>query len=70
MGADYDAAVMASGICGFAMGALPNAIANMNALCERFGPAPAAYFVISLIGAFVVDFLNMTTIMILMNLLK
>ena len=70
MGSDYDAAIMASGICGFTMGALPNAVANMNALCERFGPAPTAYFVIPLIGAFVVDFLNMSTIMILINLLK
>jgi len=70
MGSDYDAAIMASGICGFTMGALPNAVANMNALCERFGPAPIAYFVIPLIGAFVVDFFNMTTIMILINLLK
>lgn len=70
MGSDYDSAIMASGICGFGMGALPNAVANMNALCERFGPAPTAYFVIPLIGAFVVDFLNMTTIMILINLLK
>ena len=52
------------------MGATPNAIANMNAMCERFGPAHTAYFVIPLIGAFVVDFLNASILMVFMNLLK
>lgn len=69
MGKDYEAAVIASGTCGFGMGATPNAIANMNALCERFGSAHAAYFVIPLIGAFVVDFLNASILMTFMNLL-
>ena len=32
MGRDYDAAVLSSGICGFGIGATPNAIANMQAL--------------------------------------
>lgn len=70
MGKDYEAAVMASGSCGFALGATPNAIANMNALCERFGAAHTAYFVIPLIGAFVVDFLNASILMVFMNLLQ
>ena len=70
MGGNYEAAVMASGTCGFGMGATPNAIANMNAMCERFGPAHTAYFVIPLIGAFVVDFLNASILMVFMNLLK
>lgn len=70
MGRDYEAAVMASGTCGFGLGATPNAIANMNAMCERFGSAHTAYFVIPLIGAFVVDFLNASILMVFMNLLK
>ena len=70
MGGNYEAAVMASGTCGFGMGATPNAIANMNAMCERFGLAHTAYFVIPLIGAFVVDFLNASILMVFMNLLK
>lgn len=70
MGRNYEAAVMASGSCGFGLGATPNAIANMNAMCERFGPAHTAYFVIPLIGAFVVDFLNASVLMVLMNILK
>ena len=44
MGRDYDAAVLSSGICGFGIGATPNAIANMQALScsgkmSRQGPA-------------------------------
>ena len=70
MGRDYDAAMITAGFIGFGMGATPNAIANMNAMCERFGPAHTAYFVIPLIGAFVVDFLNASILMIFMNLLK
>lgn len=70
MGKNYEAAVMAAGSCGFGLGATPNAIANMNAICERFGPAHTAYFVIPLIGAFVVDFLNASVLMVFMNILK
>ncbi len=70
MGKDYEAAVMAAGTCGFGLGATPNAIANMNAMCERYGSAHTAYFVIPLIGAFVVDFLNASVLMVFMNILK
>lgn len=38
MGRDYDAAVISSGVCGFGMGATPNAMANMQALCENMHP--------------------------------
>ena len=43
MGRDYDAVVMASGFCGFMLGTTANAMANMGALVERYGPAPKAY---------------------------
>lgn len=58
MGRDYDAAVMAGGHCGFGLGATPNAVANMEALVERFGPAPRAFLVIPMVGAFFIDFTN------------
>ena len=35
MGRDYDAAVLSSGVCGFGMGATPNAMANMQAVCDH-----------------------------------
>lgn len=58
MGRDYDAAVMAGGHCGFGLGATPNAVANMEAIVERFGPAPRAFLVVPMVGAFFIDFTN------------
>ena len=58
MGKDYDAVVMASGFCGFMLGTTANAVANMGALVERYGPAPKAYLVVPLVGAFGIDFVN------------
>ncbi len=58
MGRDYDAAVMSSGFAGFMLGTTANAMANMGALVERYGPAPRAYLVVPMVGAFFIDFLN------------
>jgi ESS family glutamate:Na+ symporter len=58
MGRDYDAIVMAGGFCGFMLGTTANAMANMGALVERYGPAPKAYLVVPLVGAFGIDFIN------------
>ena len=69
MGRNYEAAVMAAGTCGFGLGATPNAIANMSVMVERFGPAPTAFFVIPLIGALIVDFVNSSIVTVLLNLL-
>ena len=70
MGRDYDAAVMASGHCGFGLGATPNAVANMKALVESFGAAPRAFLVLPIVGAFLIDFLNALNITFFINLLK
>ena len=51
MGRDYDAAVLAAGTCGFGMGATPNAMANMQAICDRYAPSVKAYLIIPLIGS-------------------
>jgi ESS family glutamate:Na+ symporter len=58
MGRDYDAAVMAGGLVGFAMGTTANAVANMRAITGRYGPAPQAFLVVPLVGAFFIDFIN------------
>ena len=58
MGKDYDAAVIAGGLCGLGMGATPVAIANMNAVTSKYGPSFKAFLVIPLVGAFFVDLLN------------
>lgn len=57
-GADYDAAVLAGGHCGFGLGATPNAIANMQAITNKYGPAPRAFFLVSIVGAFFIDVVN------------
>lgn len=57
-GKDYDAAVLAAGHCGFGLGATPNAMANMRSVVERYGEAPRAFFVLPIVGAFLIDFVN------------
>jgi ESS family glutamate:Na+ symporter len=70
MGRDYDAAVMAGGHCGFGLGATPNAVANMEAITERFGAAPRAFLVLPLVGAFFIDFTNAIIITTFLNLVQ
>lgn len=68
MGRDYDSAVMSGGFCGFMLGTSANAMANMGALVERYGPAPKAYLVVPLVGAFFIDFTNALLITFFLNL--
>ena len=70
MGKDYDAAVFASASCGFGMGATPNAVANMDALSTKFGFAPTPYFVVPIVGALFVDFVNSAVITLFVNILS
>jgi ESS family glutamate:Na+ symporter len=70
MGKDYDAAVMASGFVGFMLGTTANAMANMGALTERYGPAPRAYLVAPMVGAFFIDFTNALIITAFLNIWK
>ena len=67
MGKDYDAIVMSTGFCGFMLGTTANAVANMGALVERYGPAPKAYLVVPLVGAFGIDFVNSALITVIVN---
>lgn len=67
MGKDYEAAVMSSGICGFGMGATPNAMANMEAMTKNYGMAPRAFFIIPLVGSLFIDFCNAGVITVFMN---
>ena len=69
MGRDYDAAVLVAGTCGFGMGATPNAMANMQAICDRYAPSVKAYLIIPLIGSLFADFLNSLIITFFINLL-
>jgi len=67
MGRDYDAAVMSGGFCGFMLGTTANAMANMEALVEKYGPAPRAFLVVPMVGAFFIDFTNAVIITTILN---
>ena len=69
MGRDYDAAVLTAGICGFGMGATPNAMANMDALTKVFGPSEKAYLIIPVCGGFFTDIVNSLILTFFMNVL-
>ncbi|MFM0731548.1 sodium/glutamate symporter [Paraburkholderia sediminicola] len=58
MGRNYDAVVLASGHCGFGLGATPTAIANMQAVTARFGHSHLAFLVVPMVGAFFIDIAN------------
>lgn len=67
MGKNYEAAVFASAICGFGMGATPNAIANMDELTNKYGFVPTPYFVVPIVGCLFIDFINSAIITIFIN---
>lgn len=69
MGRDYDAAILVSGTCGFGTGATPNAMANMQAVCDQYVPSIKAYLLIPLVGSLFADFLNSLVITFFINLL-
>ena len=68
MGKDYDAAVLSAGHCGFGMGATPTAIANMQAVTDRYLPSHKAFLIVPMVGAFFVDIVNATILQIFTKL--
>jgi ESS family glutamate:Na+ symporter len=69
MGKNYESAVMSGGFIGFMLGTTANAMAVMRALVERYGPAPSAFLVAPIVGAFFIDFTNAIIITVFLNLL-
>ena len=69
MGRDYDAAVITAGACGFGMGATPNAMANMQAICDKYVPSVKAYLIVPIVGTLFVDFMNSLIITLFINIL-
>jgi ESS family glutamate:Na+ symporter len=70
MGRDYESAVTAAGFCGFMLGITSNAVASMEELVEKYGPAPQAFLVVPVVGAFLIDFTNSLIITTMANLLR
>ncbi|MEG2655923.1 MAG: sodium/glutamate symporter [Clostridium sp.] len=67
MGKDYEAAVISSATCGFGMGSTANAMANMDAITNKYGPAPKAFFIVPLVGSLFIDFFNAGIVTLFMN---
>ena len=69
MGKNYDAAVLASGTCGFGMGATPNAMANIQTVCDKYAISIKAFLLIPIVGSMFADFLNSLILTAFMNIL-
>ncbi|WP_054768399.1 sodium/glutamate symporter [Lysinibacillus parviboronicapiens] len=70
LGKNYDAAVMVAGFAGHGLGATPNAMANMSAVVQRFGPSKKAFIVVPIVGAFLIDVFGIPIIITTINLFK
>jgi ESS family glutamate:Na+ symporter len=69
LGRDYDAAVLCAGICGFGLGATPNAMANMSAVCYKYRYTVKPFLIVPIIGAMFADLINTGCISIFLELL-
>jgi ESS family glutamate:Na+ symporter len=68
-GKDYESAALVTATTGFSLGATPNAMANMEALFDKYGVAPKAYFAVPLVGSVFIDLLNAVAITVFLNVL-
>jgi ESS family glutamate:Na+ symporter len=69
LGRDYDAAVLCAGFCGFGLGATPNAMANMSAVCYKYRYTVKPFLIVPIIGAMFADLINTAIITTFLNLL-
>jgi len=69
LGRDYDAAVLCAGICGFGLGATPNAMANMSAVCYKYRYTVKPFLIVPIIGAMFADLINTGIITFFLNIL-
>ena len=69
LGKDYDAAVLVSGLCGFGLGATPNAMANMSAVCFKYRYAVNPFIIVPIIGAMFVDIINTAVVTVFLNVI-
>jgi ESS family glutamate:Na+ symporter len=65
---DYEAAVTSAAFVGFNMGSTATAMANMQAITARYGPAPQSYLIVPLAGAFFIDLMNALVLTLLLAL--
>lgn len=70
MGRNYEAAITSAGFCGFMLGITANAVACMEELVEKYGPAPQAFLVVPIVGASLIDFTNSAIINTMINMMR
>lgn len=58
MGRSYDAALLATGHLGFALGSTATAMVNVQSVAERYGTSQLALLLIPVMGAFLIDIIN------------
>ncbi len=68
LGRDYDAAVLCAGMCGFGLGATPNAMANMSAVCYKYRYTVKPFLIVPIIGAMFADLINTGIITLFLNI--
>jgi ESS family glutamate:Na+ symporter len=68
LGRDYEAAVTSAAFIGFSMGSTATAMANMQAITAKYGPAPQSYLIVPLAGAFFIDLMNAFLLTLLLGL--
>ena len=69
LGRSYDAAVLCAGICGFGLGATPNAMANMSAVCYKYRYTVKPFLIVPIIGAMFADLINTGIVTLFLNIL-
>ena len=69
LGRSYDAAVLCAGMCGFGLGATPNAMANMSAVCYKYRHTVKPFLIVPIIGAMFADLINTGMITLFLNFL-
>jgi ESS family glutamate:Na+ symporter len=69
LGRDYDAAVLCAGMCGFGLGATPNAMANMSAVCYKYRYTVKPFLIVPIIGAMFADLINTGMITLFLNII-
>jgi ESS family glutamate:Na+ symporter len=68
LGRNYDAAVLCAGMCGFGLGATPNAMANMSAVCYKYRYTVKPFLIVPIIGAMFADLINTGIITLFLNI--
>ncbi len=70
LGRDHEAGVMVAGLIGFGVGSTATAVAAMDAIVRRRGPAPRAFALVPPTGGFLIDLTNAPVITAFINLLR